>query len=172
MKKRDYFIDCLRGYACLAVVVYHVVMGIRLAGIGATMPAAEIWFEKFLNSFHVPLFMFLSGYVFSITGDWKSKGSRINFIKHKFLNLGLPYLFFSIVYIIINVITPGTNHNSDITDIFKIWYKPVAQYWFLYALLLLFCLWILISNFVDNKYIIFSIVVIINLTTIIMHRLI
>ena len=151
MKKRDCFVDALRGYACLAVVFYHVIMGIRLAGIEYPSTYLELWIENFLGSFHVPLFMFLSGYVFRLTGGWKSKGTRTKFILHKLLNLGLPYAFFSIVYILINHFTPGTNHSNSLSDMLHIWHRPVAQYWFLFSLLLLFIIWVFLSNFINDK---------------------
>lgn len=149
--KRDYFVDCLKGYACLAVVLFHVIMGVRLAGVQTRFPEFELWLENFLSSFHVPLFMFLSGYVFAITGWWESKATRTRFIAHKFINLAVPYFAFSIVYIIINSMTPGTNHEHGINDINNLWCKPVAQYWFLYSLLLLFVVWVTLSNYLNYK---------------------
>ncbi|MDY6315454.1 MAG: acyltransferase family protein [Clostridia bacterium] len=70
----------------------HVIMGVRLSGV--TMPAFFFELEKFIWSFHVPLFLFLSGYIYKITKEWKSKGRRLRFIKHKLINLGIPYVFF------------------------------------------------------------------------------
>lgn len=150
MKERNFLVDCLKGYACLLVVLDHTILGIRLAGINAISPEFELWFESLIGSFHVPLFMFLSGYVYQITGKWESKGSRISFIKYKFLNLGLPYVVFSIIYIIINSYTPGTNHSNDFSDLLNIWLTPVAQYWFLYSLLLLFLVWVICTNLLDD----------------------
>ena len=42
------------------------------------------------------------------------------------------------------------NTNSSITDIFKIWKTPVAQYWFLYALFFLFLIWTALSGHLKN----------------------
>lgn len=57
--KRDKLVDCLRGYACLLVVFGHVIMGIRKWG---GIPTFEYPLEKFIWTFHVSLFFFLSGY--------------------------------------------------------------------------------------------------------------
>lgn len=146
--KRDALVDCLKGYACLLVVIGHIILGIRNSGLAVpffSQPA-----ERFIWSFHMALFMFLSGYVYKITGEWKGKKSRGHFFLHKALNLGIPYLAFSVLYIVVNSITPGTNHEKHLSDILFLWKTPVAQYWFLYALLILFVLWTVLSLFLKN----------------------
>lgn len=86
--KRDKLVDCLRGYACLLVVFGHVIMGIRKWG---GIPTFEYPLEKFIWTFHVSLFFFLSGYVYKITQKWKSKGTRTRFIAYKFIKVAVPY---------------------------------------------------------------------------------
>ena len=44
----------------------------------------------------------------------------------------------------------ATNTQSSVKDIFMIWKTPVAQYWFLYALLILFIFWTLLTPFLKN----------------------
>lgn len=148
MKKRDKLVDALKGYACLLVILGHVMRGVRGAGLG--VPYISLWIEVIIWTFHIHLFMFLSGYVYSYTGGWKAKGSRVRFIKHKLLNLGVPYFVFSIVYIIINSMVPSANINFSLSDILYIWKTPVAQYWFLYTLFMLFVIWVVLSNWLSN----------------------
>ena len=144
---RNQLVDCLKGYACLLVVFGHVIRGIRTA-IGVPLFIEQV--EIFIWSFHVALFMFLSGYVYSITGGWEKKGTRVSFLKNKFLNLAVPYFTFSIIYIVINCSIPGVNNQDTLSDIFWLWKTPVAQYWFLYSLFVLFVLWTLLSTFLKN----------------------
>lgn len=143
-KKRDLLVDQLKGYACFLVAFGHVIMGIRRAGI--VTPVFMQLLEAFIWTFHVPLFMFLSGYVFKITGGWRSKGGRIEFILHKLLNLGVPYLVFSTLYIAINSFIPGVNNQNSLVEILYLWKNPTAQYWFLYALFFLFVIWTCLSS--------------------------
>ncbi|MBQ2407075.1 MAG: acyltransferase [Lachnospiraceae bacterium] len=147
-KKRDLLVDSLKGYACFLVVLGHVIMGIRKAGSFSS--DYEVLVENFIWTFHVALFMFLSGYVYHITGECNGKGSKLGFIKHKLLNLGVPYLVFSIFYILINSMTPGVNNKKDISSILYLWKTPIAQYWFLYALIILFILWTILSGSLKN----------------------
>lgn len=89
---RNKLIDALKGYACLLVVFGHVIIGIRTSG--APVPAFMETAERFIWSFHIDLFMFLSGFVYTLTGGRKGKG-RLTFLRDKLLSLGIPYLFFS-----------------------------------------------------------------------------
>ena len=120
-------------------------MGIRLAGVN--VPGIFPMAETFIWSFHVSLFLFLSGQVYTLTGGWKAKGTRLNFIKHKAITLGVPYIIFSVIYILINSFSGGANNQSSYADIFMIWKTPTAQYWFLYALFFLFVIWALLGKF-------------------------
>lgn len=146
--KRNETVDCLKGYACILVVFGHVILGIRNAGVN--VPCYSIFLEKFIWSFHMALFFFLSGYVYKITGEWKSKKSRMKFIVYKAINLGIPYFVFSAIYISINSLVPGANHGKDINQILLLWKQPVAQYWFLYALFILFFTWTILSSVMKN----------------------
>ena len=146
--QRDRLADCLKGYACLLVVFGHVIMGVRHAGVNTPIFSEHL--ETFIWSFHVPLFMFLSGYVYHITGDWKSQGTRLRFTLHKLLNLGVPYFVFAAVYLAINSITPGVNTQGSFMEILFLWRTPQAQYWFLYALLVLFVLYAVLSGAMKN----------------------
>ena len=146
--ERNVLVDKLKGYACFLVLFGHVIMGIRLAGI--SIPAFFEGVEKFVWSFHVALFMFLSGVVYKETGEWRGKKTKVRFLWHKLLNLGVPYVVFSAVYIAINSLVGQANTQSSLLDILNIWKTPVAQYWFLYALFFLFCIWVCLSGILKN----------------------
>ncbi len=146
---RDTFVDRLKGYACFLVVFGHVIMGIRIAGV--EVPSFFYVLEKFIWSFHVALFLFLSGYVYQITGGWRSKETKWNFIKYKLINLGIPYLIFSVIYILINSFISSANTQFSAADILWLWKSPVAQYWFLYALFFLFCIWTALADVLKDR---------------------
>ena len=156
--ERNVLVDKLKGYACFLVLFGHVIMGIRLAGID--IPSFFEGVEKFVWSFHVALFLFLSGVVYKETGEWRGKKTRHGFILHKLLNLGVPYAAFSAVYILINSLVGETNTQSSVMDILNIWKTPVAQYWFLYALFFLFVIWGSLSGILKNWLITLIVVVI------------
>lgn len=146
--ERDVLVDRLKGYACLLVLFGHVIMGIRLAGID--IPQVFLWIEKFIWPFHVALFFFLSGVVYNITGERRGKITKSGFLLHKLYILGVPYIAFSAVYILINSLVADVNTKFLLTDILYIWRTPVAQYWYLYALFFLFCIWTALSGILNN----------------------
>lgn len=156
--ERNVLVDRLKGYACFLVLFGHVIMGIRLGGVD--IPAFFEGMEKFIWSFHVALFLFLSGVVYKVTGEWKSKKTKAGFILYKLYTLGVPYIVFSAIYIFINSFVGESNTGFAISDILNIWKTPVAQYWFLYALFFLFCIWALLSGIVKNWQITLGIVLI------------
>ncbi len=146
--ERNVLVDRLKGYACFLVLFGHVIMGIRLAGID--IPKFFWGMEKFIWSFHVALFLFLSGVVYKVTGEWRGKKTKWGFILHKFYNLGVPYIVFSTVYVLINSLVGGVNTGFSVSDILYIWKTPIAQYWYLYALFFLFCIWTVLSVKFNN----------------------
>lgn len=147
--KRDLLADRLKGYACLLVLFGHVLSGVRTAGVPT--PAFFVGVERFLWSFHIDLFMFLSGYVFRITGGATAKGSRLRFVGSKVIDLGVPYVLFSVLYITVNALIPGVNNAAALSDMLRIGVAPIAQYWFIYALFWLFLLWAVLSRFLSYK---------------------
>ena len=146
--ERNVLVDRLKGYACFLVLLGHVIMGIRIAGID--IPEFFWGMEKFVWSFHVALFLFLSGVVYKMTGEWKGKQSKRKFILHKLYTLGIPYIAFSVIYILINSMVGESNTGFAVSDILYIWKTPVAQYWYLYALFFLFCIWAVFSGILKN----------------------
>ena len=88
--ERNVLVDRLKGYACFLVLFGHVIRGIRSAAI--PIPSFFEGMELFIWSFHVALFLFLSGVVYTLTGEWKRQKTKGKFILHKLLSLGVPYV--------------------------------------------------------------------------------
>lgn len=82
MQKRVYWLDSMRALAIYLIVLGHVLNG------------RSIWI--WIYSFHVPLFIIISGYLFN--------GVRyrfFEFFKKRFFMLMIPYYFFSLLSIIV-----------------------------------------------------------------------
>lgn len=82
MKKRNIGIDAIKGYGMLLVIAGHM----NYALIGNT-------FFTLIYSFHMPLFFFLSGYLFTS----KLHIPYIDFVKKRAKALLLPYVLFFII---------------------------------------------------------------------------
>lgn len=127
-------------------------IGIFLIVLGHTLEFGEL--RKFIYSFHVPLFFFLSGLCFS-------RKKNIIFIKKKILTIYVPYLIVSIISIGIYTIL-GPNIEADNLNLFDNikgmlyanpnlnnmqWNQPL---WFLPALMIQLILINVFENIISN----------------------
>ena len=106
MKKKINWLLILQGWAMLWVVIGH--SPVSLEG----MPSYASAMYNFAYSFHMPLFIAISGYLFHLT-----KLSRLNgvvggcnyrsIIKDKLLRLGIPFLVFTFIAMLMKVMFPG-----------------------------------------------------------------
>lgn len=114
-------IDQLKGFAILLVVIGHVFV--------YSFGNANTLLFNWLSSFHMPLFMFLSGYM-AYNSSLKSK-SIVQLLKNKALALLLPFFLFGIFY----------TWSFDLT-----WYaffcgSMKLGYWFTFTLFEIFCIY-------------------------------
>jgi fucose 4-O-acetylase-like acetyltransferase len=90
MKQRIEYIDVAKGIGIILVAIGHFVYR-------KNFDTQSVLFH-WIYSFHMPLFFFISGLFFSATG-----GSKSFFIR-KLRSLVVPYILFSIIQIILNII--------------------------------------------------------------------
>jgi len=94
---RNVLIDILKGVAIILVVLGHAIQF-------NTISSSNNLVFKFIYLFHMPLFMFLSGYLVFGTKvfDWK-------FISKKFKSLVIPFLSWRVVTIVLSVLVLNLN---------------------------------------------------------------
>lgn len=105
MKERFIWVDYAKTIGIFLVVFAHT----------------PLWtpVQNYIYVFHMPLFFFLSGYLFS----FKRHNKYLPFLRHRFRQLLVPYLFFSVVtYIFWYFLARnfGADSNEDL-----VWYKPL-----------------------------------------------
>ena len=114
--------------------------------IGHYLPSGSpMWYmmvNKVIYSFHMPLFMFASGYIYMAT---KKPMPYQGFLLKKMKRLMLPYFSVSLIVITIKLLTEGNayveNPVSGMSYV-KMFYLPEAGYflWFIWALWWMFVL--------------------------------
>ena len=134
--ERKVFIDYAKGLAILLVVIGHMLQ-YNLVGT-----SAKDLFD-IIYSFHMPLFMFLSGYVASLTID-KQLADKILFVKKKAGSLVVPFMFMGGV----NLLLYKHYSMEYVINLFR---NPDNGLWFL---IVLFCIqiWYLASQYVCSKF--------------------
>lgn len=135
MNKRIFWVDYAKAIGIFLVVFGHVLRGIYNSGI---LIDKSIFFiiDRIIYSFHMPLFFVLSGLFFY--GSFIKRGA-IGLIKSKVDSIVYPYVLWSIIQgVIVASLSKFTNGNATYYDILKILWLPQAQFWFLYALFIMF----------------------------------
>lgn len=136
---RDLFLDCLKGFAIATVVLGHTFQG--------TTPDFDHYLPfRIVYSFHMPMFMFVSGMTASLSVS-RRLNSELNFssygyeIRSKALRLLLPFVTWAVIqYFMIRPAGYG-----PATWLLHVLQFPDNGLWFLLALFQCSCLMILVS---------------------------
>ena len=124
MKQRIEYIDQLKGVAIIWVVMGHIAE--------KSMNITTTPFNDFYHSFHMPLFMFLSG-IFAFKSFYVWNGEEItNFIFKKALRILLPFLVIGGAYSLL--------YCNNLMDVYLgissgYWFLPALFYCMLYGLI-------------------------------------
>lgn len=147
--KRYIWVDNLKLFACLLVVIGHLYMSMMAGGWIDKHNLLYCWSIQTIYTFHVPLFFVCSGFLYqiSVSDKWGIK-KHIESIKKKAIVLGVPYLTFSFITLLLKNIFSAEVNNPATPFLKTILIEPIAPYWYLYTLFLLFCL---ISPVVGQK---------------------
>lgn len=124
---RNLTIDIAKAIAILLVVWGHYEPSDAPAGF-------EIGW-RLIYLFHMPLFIFASGYIYQAT--YRPETSYTTFLRKKFMRLLVPYFSTSVVIITIKLFTPGQVDNPVTPGAYlSMLWSPSAGYflWFIWAL--------------------------------------
>lgn len=150
MKERERWLDYAKGFACFLVVYCHVVRGIINANIINTNLFLD-FLDYAIYLFHMPLFFIISGYLYEKSKKINGIKDYFRFAVKKIINLGIPYLAFSIIFILLNYFASGTNSEYSLKDIIYLYKTPIAHFWFLYDLIIIFLLIPILERLIKNK---------------------
>lgn len=134
-KSRTDWVDYAKAIGIILVVYGHVARGLVKAGIVDNSGTIRL-IDSFIYSFHMPLFFFLSGLFFLPS---LQRRGRVSLVCNKVDTIIYPYLVWSLIQGSIEVaLSRYTNGNIGWEDLTRILIEPRAQFWFLYALFLIF----------------------------------
>ena len=128
-------------FACLLVVIGHLYMSMMAGGWISENNILYCWPIQTVYTFHVPLFFVCSGFLYQATApnEWNVK-KHIGNIKKKALALGVPYVTFSTITLLLKNVFATDVNNAAPPFLKTLLIEPIAPYWYLYTLFLLFCL--------------------------------
>lgn len=130
------YLDIAKGIGILLVIIGHI-------------PYVSEPVRQYIVTFHMPLFLIISGML--ICHTWKEQEKITSFIKRKVRNLLLPYAFFSVAYIVIElcrILIKGSNEWGQLfRQIFQsLCLQGVSVLWFFPALFIAEVLFIIIRK--------------------------
>lgn len=135
MPARIGYIDSLKGFAILCVVLNHVLDGYTQAGLYPDHPSMPILLTVVVY-FHMPLFMLVSGYLFR-TAYFDAHGQlqKRRMYRH-LLNLILVYIGYDIAFGLFKLACRRyTNVSVSLADVLLFPIRPIHPYWYLYILI-------------------------------------
>jgi fucose 4-O-acetylase-like acetyltransferase len=142
VQTRKVWIDFARGIGVTLVVYGHVLGGLTRSNMFPDGPLAR-WMDYTLYTFHMPLFFFLAG----LNVQYSLRRGTRPFLESKAWTIAYPYVLWSLVQgAIIMELSRDVNIPISLSDLTAIWYRPIAQFWFLYALMICHMLVVLIPN--------------------------
>lgn len=138
-KNRETFIDSIKIYACVLVVLGHFFQSMTLSQIIGDNSVLS-WFDTTIYYFHVPLFFVCSGYLYHKYTKIDSLHAWKNNAVKKASALLIPYFAFSLVTWLMKVLF-SSSVNTQADGLFKtLFLQPFSPYWYLYTLFIIFLL--------------------------------
>ena len=140
-KKREVWIDGIKGFAIFCVVFGHALLNLVNSG---TEDFSVNLACNIVYAFHMPLFMIISGYLYRkayFTDQGELKTARL---KRQIFNIVIVYLVYSLLLGISKLpFERYVNGPSSIVDVLMIPIKPFQLYWYFYALIVLYLIFLL-----------------------------
>lgn len=146
--------DILKGLTILLVIIGHVTRTYTNAGTNPQLAESRFVeiISEWIYSFHMPLFMGMSGYIYHILKSERGKYKEIwTFAKKKFLRLIVPYLFAYPLFVFLPLYLINSQPQADYSasDFFYnyLFVLDVRHLWFIVSLFSIF----IIYNFFWNS---------------------
>jgi fucose 4-O-acetylase-like acetyltransferase len=124
------WLDYVKGIGIILVVFAHVVRGLRFDMVGDRLYDYQT-IDPWIYSFHMPLFFFVSGFLFS----GRSFPTWQHFLRAMVIGIVVPYVVWTVAFVgLQRVALSQVNNPYDLQRLLHIWRYPIGHMWFLYAL--------------------------------------
>ncbi|WP_150776708.1 acyltransferase family protein, partial [Pseudomonas fluorescens] len=134
-KKKSLEIETLRGLACLLLVLYHVI-GPLGGGLKIDIGSPFRVIADSMVYVRMPLFTFISGYIYSI---YKIRGNDFSaFFSGKVRRLIVPLFCVGVPFSVLQAVGPGVNKDVGVIDALLSFWVPINHFWFLQEVFIIF----------------------------------
>ena len=129
---RQVWVDHARGIGIVLVVLGHVLGGLHKPGLFPNETLLH-WIVYTLYTFHMPMFFLLAG----LNARHSLRRGASSFLAGKVTTIAYPYVLWSLIQgSVIMMLAGAVNTPITAGDLAAIWYRPIGQFWFLYALMI------------------------------------
>lgn len=149
--------DILKGFGIILVVLGHCIQ----VGSGTAFNTEELYFSdklyQFIYSFHMPLFMMVSGYLcWGSIQRASSKELRADLLKRRIWALPAPVFMWTAAEHLIKLIINLINGNlPQKTFIYEYFYNVLNNFWFLWAVFWCFLIVFVMHFFFNDSVILY-----------------
>lgn len=127
----------LRGVACILLVAFHTVGNHSTSGLHVADDSGYRFFANLFQCIRMPLFTFLSGFVYAYRPVLPS--GAVDLARRKLTRLVLPLLCVTTLYFAATTLAPlGSNGVIPVDRMWRIYVFPYVHFWFLQAVILIF----------------------------------
>jgi fucose 4-O-acetylase-like acetyltransferase len=135
-RTRELPVETLRGLAIVLMVMGHVIGSKSDGGLRVSDDSWYRYFYLTLSPLRMPLFTVISGYVYACRPVAMDRAS--SFLAGKCRRLLLPLVSVSTVQYLFSVYGPGVSRPQELAGIWRVYFFPFDQFWFLQAIALVF----------------------------------
>lgn len=135
-RPRITWLDSLKGFTIISVVIGHVVAGYMKAGSFPDTYSLQLFLFQAIGTFEMPLFFIVSGFMYAMAYFDADGRPKLNKLKWQLPNIAILYFLFTALIVAFKVFfSKYTNDQwTSWAPFFNSWHSPIAPYWYLYAL--------------------------------------
>ncbi len=144
LQERKVWVDALKGFASLAVVLGHVTASYLNRGQFAQHRDVLLWLFNAIYAFHMPLYFIISGFVFALAYLRKDGTLNPPKIKLQIANLLIIYFLWNILFGLGKTLILAYVANPyQLSDLLWVPLRAVDLSWYLYVLIFCYLLTLL-----------------------------
>lgn len=132
--KREGWLDSLKGFAILLVILGHVLSGYQDAGTFPEAYSSFYYIRTWIYSFHMPLFFVISGFTFTLA-YCREGVLRVKGFLRQMINLFWIYLLFCLLQWGVKQLVPDlVNETYTLDNLKQLFVEPLGNFWYIYVL--------------------------------------